>query len=49
MLLEDKGFTKRAYFLVDQAGVLRWKWIEAELGDRRENSELLAQIQKLSA
>jgi peroxiredoxin len=49
VLLEDKGFTKRAYFLVDREGVLRWKWIEAELGDRRENAELLAQIQKLSA
>ena len=49
VLLEDKGFTKRAYFLVDRQGVLRWKWIEAQLGDRRENSELLEQIRKLGA
>ena len=47
VLLEDKGFSKRAYFLVDREGVLRWKWVEAELGQRRENEELLAQIAKL--
>ena len=47
VLLEDKGFSKRAYFLVDRAGILRWKWVEAELGHRRENEELLAQIAKL--
>ena len=49
VLLDEKGFSKRAYFLVDKKGVLRWKWIEAQLGDRRENAELLAQIQKLGA
>jgi peroxiredoxin len=47
VLLEDKGFSKRAYFLVDRAGHLRWKWVEAELGHKRENEELLAQIAKL--
>ena len=49
VLLDDKGFSKRAYFLVDRKGVLRWKWIEAQLGDRRQNAELLEQIQKLGA
>lgn len=49
VLLEDKGFTRRAYFLVDKEGVLRWKWIEAELGHRRENAEILEQIAKLPA
>jgi len=49
VLLDDKGFSKRAYFLVDTKGVLRWKWIEAQLGDRRQNAELLEQIQKLGA
>ena len=48
VLLEDQGFSKRAYFLIDREGVLRWKWIEAELGHRRENEELLAQIAKLA-
>ena len=49
VLLEDKGFSKRAYFLIDREGVLRWKWIEAQLGDRRQNAELLEQIRKLGA
>jgi peroxiredoxin len=48
VLLEEAFFSNRAYFLVDRAGTLAWKWVEAELGDRRENDELLAQIQKLA-
>lgn len=46
-LLEDKFFSRRAYFLVDQAGVLRWMHVEAELGHRRDDDELLAQIAAL--
>jgi len=48
VLLEDTNFSKRAYFLVDKQGKLSWKWIEAELGHRRENAELLEQIRKLA-
>lgn len=48
VLLEDKYFTQRAYFLVDKQGKLAWKWVEAELGHRRENAELLDHIRKLS-
>ena len=48
ILLEDTFFSKRAYFLVDKQGKLAWKWVEAELGHRRENAELLEQIRKLS-
>ena len=47
VLLEEANHSKRAYFLIDQQGKLAWKWIEAELGHRRENSELLDQIKKL--
>jgi peroxiredoxin len=47
VLDEDKFFTKRAYFLIDKQGKLRWKHVEAELGHRREDSELLAQIERL--
>lgn len=46
-LLEDKFFSRRAYFLVDQEGVLRWAHVEAELGQRRDDDELLAQIAAL--
>ena len=44
VLLEDKFFSKRAYVLIDPKGTVRWTHEESELGHRRENSELLAQI-----
>jgi len=47
VLDEEKFFTKRAYFLIDKQGVVRWKHVEAELGNRREDKELLEQIAKL--
>ncbi|MEZ4457660.1 MAG: redoxin domain-containing protein [Gemmatimonadales bacterium] len=46
-LLEDKFHSSRAYILIDRAGVVRWVHEEAELGHRRENGELLAQIAAL--
>jgi peroxiredoxin len=47
VLDEDSFFTKRAYFLVDKQGALRWKHVEDKLGDSRSNEELFAQIAKL--
>jgi peroxiredoxin len=47
-LLEDRFFSKRAYVLIDRDGTVRWVHEEAALGDRRENDELLAQIQALN-
>jgi peroxiredoxin len=47
VLDEDKFFTKRAYFLVDKQGVLRWKHVEPELAMSRTNEELLAEIDKV--
>jgi peroxiredoxin len=44
VLDEEKFFTKRAYFLVDKAGVVRWKHVEPELGTSRTNEELLAEL-----
>jgi len=46
-LLEDKFFSRRAYFVIDKQGVLRWSHTEAELGHRRDDDELLAQIAAL--
>jgi peroxiredoxin len=46
-LIEETFFSRRAYFLIDRAGVLRWAHTEAELGHRREDAELLAQIAAL--
>jgi peroxiredoxin len=49
VLDEDKFFTKRAYFLIDKQGRLRFKHVEAELGMSRTNEELLAEIDRASA
>jgi peroxiredoxin len=46
-LLEDRFYSARAYFLIDQRGVLRWAHTEAKLGDRRDDAELLRVIQSL--
>lgn len=44
VLLEDRFYSKRAYFLVDRSGTLRWSHVESELGARREDTELLRRI-----
>ena len=44
VLIEDAFFSKRAYFFIDKQGVLRWKHVEEQLGDRRENDVLLDAI-----
>jgi peroxiredoxin len=46
-LLDDRFFSRRAYFLVDKQGRLRWSHVEAELGARRDDAELLRQIAAL--
>ncbi len=47
VLLEDRFYSARAYFLVDKQGTLRWMHIEARLGDRRDDAELLRVIAAL--
>jgi peroxiredoxin len=44
VLLEDRFYSNRAYFLIDERGMLRWSHVEEKTSDRRENSELLAAI-----
>jgi peroxiredoxin len=46
-LLADRFFSARAYFLIDKQGILRWRHVEAELGARRDDAELLRQIASL--
>lgn len=48
VLQEDLFFSKRAYFIIDKQGILRWSFIEEATGNRRENSELLAQLGALT-
>jgi peroxiredoxin len=44
-LLEDKFFSNRAYLLIDPNGIVRWAFAEDTPGTRRENQELLAQLE----
>jgi peroxiredoxin len=48
VLHEEKFFSKRAYFLIDGTGVLRWSHVESEPGQKRDTAELLGELQKLS-
>ena len=47
VLLEDRFYSARAYFLIDKQGTLRWMHVEARLGDRRDDAELLRVIASL--
>lgn len=47
-LLDDLFLSKRAYFIIDREGIVRWTHTERELGHKRDNAELLAQLERLS-
>ncbi len=46
-LMEDKFYSRRAYFLIDRQGRLAWQHVETENKQRRQDDELLRQIQSL--
>ncbi len=48
VLLEDRFYANRAYFLVDKAGTLRWVHVEDNPSEKRSNAELLEQIAALA-
>jgi peroxiredoxin len=47
VLLEDRFYSTRAYFLIDRAGRIRWEHVEASPSNKRSNAELLEQIRSL--
>ena len=47
VLIEELFVSSRAYVIIDKQGVIRWTHNEAELGHKRSNAELLAELQKL--
>ena len=47
VLNEQKFYANRAYIVVDRQGIVRWAWQEKQNGDRRENRELLAELEQL--
>jgi peroxiredoxin len=48
VLNEERFYSNRAYFLIDQEGRVRWSHVEANNSQKRENSEILAAIKLLS-
>ena len=48
VLIEDRFFSTRAYFLIDRAGTIRWEHVEANPSNKRSNAELLEEVRKLS-
>jgi peroxiredoxin len=42
--MPERNYANRAYFLIDEQGILRWQHVEENPSHRRENSELLAAI-----
>jgi len=47
VLNEEKFYSNRAYILIDRNGVIRWTHQEANNSERRENSEILAELARL--
>jgi len=47
ILNEERFFSNRAYVLIDRNGTVRWTHQEANNSERRDNSELLAELAKL--
>lgn len=48
VLLDERYYSKRAYFLIDRTGILRWAHVERHPGMKRDNGEIFEQISSLS-
>jgi peroxiredoxin len=48
VLLDERFFSKRAYFLIDRDGVVRWSYVEETPATRRENAEIFERIGALA-
>ena len=44
VLIPERFYANRAYFLIDREGIVRWSHVESTPGHRRENAEILAAI-----
>ncbi len=47
VLLEDRFYSQRAYFLLDADGVIRWVHVESNADHKREDAELLEAIDRM--
>jgi peroxiredoxin len=48
VLLEDRFYSTRAYFLIDRAGKIRWEHVEANPSHKRSNAELFEQLRAIA-
>lgn len=46
-LMETTFFSRRAYVIIDRAGIVRWTFAEPDLDGCRDNAELLNQLREL--
>lgn len=47
VLLEERFFSNRAYFLVDRQGVVQWSHVEENPSKKRSNQEILAEVDRV--
>ena len=47
-LIEEAFLSRRAYMIIDREGIVQWSFAETELGDRRDNAELLDRLRTLA-
>jgi alkyl hydroperoxide reductase subunit AhpC len=48
VLNEEKFYSKRAYFLIDKSGIVRWAHVEQHGGLKRDDAEILSEVAKLA-
>ena len=48
VLDEARFYATRSYFLVDPAGILRWRHVETVSGEKRSNGEILSALSLIS-
>jgi peroxiredoxin len=48
VLLEDRFYANRAYFLIDRKGIVRWAHVEEHPGMKRSEDEIFEKIAALS-
>ena len=48
VLIEERFYSNRAYFLIDRDGIVRWSHVEENPGMRRDNAEIFDQIKALA-
>ncbi|HIH43322.1 TPA: redoxin domain-containing protein [Candidatus Woesearchaeota archaeon] len=44
---EGKQHSKRAYFIINKQGIVRWKHVEESTGNKRSNDELLEALKNI--